>query len=169
MKRRYNIYFVLIALLLAANLARVWWVSEKGSKETVAHSKVFLPGDFRLHVDAPGAGEPYRNLFQAQGETRKSAPHSRPAKVKAVMPPPLKLEKTENEQALDRLGRLKLLGVVFRAGKGQAYLSQDKESVIALPGDTVFGQFVINKINVDAVELKDLKTNTIRRIPVSGK
>lgn len=169
MNRRYAIYFGLIALLIAANFARVWLDSGKGTGETVAHGKELLPENFRLRVDLPTVGEPQRNLFQTLGAPRMITPHAKQARVKAVTQSPLTLEKNEADLALDRLARLRLLGVVFRGSKGQAYLGQDKESVIAFAGDTVFGQFVIGKISVDAVELKDLKTNTIRRIPVSGK
>lgn len=169
MNRRYSIYFGLIALLIAANFVRVWLDSGEVAGETVAHGKEFLPEDFRLHVDLPATGEPQRNLFLPQGAPRIITAHAKPARVKAVTQTPATLEKNEADLAVDRLAKLKLLGVVFRGSKGQAYLGQDKESVIAFAGDTVFGQFVISKIFVDAVELKDLKTNTIRRIPVSGK
>lgn len=169
MNRRYSIYFGLIALLIAANFVRVWLDSGEVAGETVAHGKEFLPEDFRLHVDLPATGEPQRNLFQSLGVSRMATTHAKKSKVKAVTQTPLKLEKNEADLAVDQLAKLKLLGVVFRGSKGQAYLGQDKESVIAFAGDTVFGQFVISRIFVDAVELRDLKTNTIRRIPVSGK
>ena len=71
--------------------------------------------------------------------------------------------------AQNGLGRLRLLGVVFHAGKRQAYLAQDKENCIAASGDTVFGQYAVDGITVDAVQLRDLKTNMTRRIPISGK
>lgn len=170
MKRRYSIYLGLIALLVAANLGRVWLHSGNGSEESVAHGKVFLPGDFRLRMDFPAAGEPRRNLFQPMSMTPRMTPtHVRQAKLKTVTQPPIKPEQSEAELAAGRLAKLKLLGVVFRAGKGQAYLALDKESVIAFNGGTVFGQFAVDKVAVDAVELRDLKTNTTRRIPVSGK
>ncbi|MFA6902438.1 MAG: hypothetical protein WC236_05080 [Gallionellaceae bacterium] len=170
MNRRYAIYFGLIALLIAANFVRVWLDSGKGAGEQpVAHGKAFLPEDFRLRVDVPVTGELQRNLFQPPGAPRMTPAHAKQTRAKSVTQSPLKLEKNETELAANRLAKLKLLGVVFRAGKGQAYLGQDKESVIAFAGDTVFGQFIISKIFVDAVELRDLKTNTIRRIPVSGK
>jgi hypothetical protein len=169
MNRRYSIYFGLIALLIAANFARVWLDSGKGTRETVAHGKIFLPEDFRLRVDFPSVGEPQRNLFQPLGAPRMIPAHVHQTKVKAVTQSALKFEKNEADLAADRLAKLKLLGVVFRGGKGQAYLGQDKESVIALAGDTVFGQFIISMIFVDAIELRDLKTNTTRRIPISGK
>lgn len=172
MNRRYAIYFGLIALLVAANLARVWLDPGKGAEETGAQRKAFLPDDFRLHVDLPAAGEPRRNLFQPAGMTkspRVTPNHARQGNVVVVTQAPIEPENNEAELAVGRLGKLKLLGVVFRAGKGQVYLAHEKENVIAFAGDTVFGQFVVDKLTVGAVELRDLKTNTMRRIPLSGK
>lgn len=170
MKRRYSIYLGLIALLVAINLARLWLYSGKVREDTVVHGKVFLPEDFRLRVDLPAAGEPHRNLFQPMSVTTRAATaHAGQARVKAMKPSPIKPVQNEAEPTVDKLGKLRLLGVVFRAGKGQAYLALDKETVIAFAGNTVFGQFVVARVTVDAVELRDLKTNTIRKIPVSGK
>lgn len=119
-----------------------------------------------MRVDFPAAVEPRRNLFQPRGSTYPTnTTHAR----QVVAQPPVIAGQNEAEAADSRLGKLKLLGVVFRGGEGQAYLALDKESVIAHAGDTVFGQFVVVKIIVDAVELRDLKSNLTRRIPVSGK
>lgn len=171
MNRRYSVYVGLIALLVVVNLGRWWLHSGNGADESAARSKVFLPEDFRVRVNFPAAGETRRNLFQPMGAApTMPLAHARQAVAKAVPPPPpADPAQVEAEAARSRLGKLKLLGVVFRVGKGQAYLSQGRESVIALVGDTVFGQFVIDKVTVEAVELRDLKTNTNRRIPVSGK
>ena len=165
MKRQYSVYLGLIALLAVVNLWRWWPHPGTGTEESAARGKVFLPEDFRLRVDLPAAIEPRRNLFQPRGGTfRTNTTHAR----QGVAQPPV-LSGQNEAIAEGGLGKLKLLGVVFRAGKGQAYLALDKESVIAHAGDTVLGQFAVDKIAVDAVELRDLKTNTIRRIPVSGK
>lgn len=168
MKRRYSMYLGLIALLVAANLGRWWLHSEKGAEISVASGKVFLPEDFRLHADLPAAAEPRRNLFQPKsGAHRMTTTQNRQAMVAAQ--PKAQPGQIEAEAAGIGLGKLKLLGVVFRAGKGQAYLAMEKENVISFAGDTVFGQFVVEKVDVDSVELRDLKNNTSRRIPVSGK
>lgn len=175
MNRRYSVYLGLIAFLVLVILGR-WWlnagkvVSGMGVVESAAHGRIFLPEDFRLHVDIPVASEPHRNLFQPKsGAPAMNTAHTRQPLVKVVAQPPANLGQSEAETADGRLGKLRLLGVVFRAGRGQVYLALNKESVIAHAGDTVLGQFAVDKIAVDAVELRDLKTNTIRRIPVSGK
>jgi hypothetical protein len=168
MTRRYSVYLGLIALLAVVNFGR-WWL-HSGSADVSAREKVMLPEDFRVRVNFPAAGgEMRRNLFQPGGGTPVATANVRKTTVRSVTPPPAAPAPNEAEVAYSRLGKLKLLGVVFRNGKGQVYLAQDKESVIALVGDTVFGQFAIDKVTVEAVELRDVQTNTSRRIPVSGK
>lgn len=170
MKRRYSVYLVLIALLVAANLARWLAHSGKDAEGSAVQSKVFLPEDFRLRMDSPVAAGSRRNLFQPNGDaSRVATNHTSRSMAKAMAQPPVQHEQSEAGAADGVLGKLKLLGVVFRAGKGQAYLSLDKENVIALAGETVLGQFTVDKVDVDVVELRDLKNNTTRRIPVSGK
>ncbi len=176
MNRRYQVYLGVIAFLVLVILGRLWLNSGKVfvGKDTgeAAHGVVFLPEDFRLHVDVHVANGPHRDLFQAQGGTPlPHTDHARPAtvKVKAATLPPANPAQTGGQPADSALGQFKLLGVVFRGGKGQVYLAFDKDSVMAHAGDTVLGQFAVDRVAVDAVELRDLKTNTIRRIPVSGK
>lgn len=176
MSRRYRIYAGLIALLAAVNVGR--WVFAGARAEPASHERVLLAEDFRLRVDVPGAAAHGRNLFAAGGSAsgighsgREHAgkgalagrPAVRPATVPASGPEPANLV------AENGLGRLRALGVVFHAGKRQAYLAQDKENAIAAAGDTVFGQYEVDAIAVDAVELRDTRTNMTRRIPVSGK
>ncbi len=176
MKRKYAIYYVLIAVLAVANIGRWWFAAKTGGTESV-RNQAFLPDDFRLRVDLPLAqSAPRRDLFQPGSLGRAAAaraitPHAVPARVTAKVqaPPPPPPPPSEAELAAAEFGKLRLLGVVFRKGKGRAYLAMDKENVIAQAGDTTFGRFVVDQIGEDAVQLTDLKTNTRRRIPVSGK
>lgn len=170
MTRRYAVYLGLIALLVLVNLGRWWLHSGSGIEDSAVRGKIMLPEDFRVRVNYPAAsGEMRRNLFQPASASAATVAHGGKTMAKAVMPYPPAPAHNEAEAAGNRLGKLKLLGVVFRNGKGQAYLAQGKESAIAQVGDTVFGQFAIDRVAVEAVELRDLQTNTSRRIPVSGK
>lgn len=168
MNRRYYIYVGLIALLVVINLGRWWLVSENDDEASAASSRVFQPEDFRLLVDLPATGNPRRNLFQQHSGAKRLMPtQNKPASVVAQAPElPGQIEA---DAAADALGKLRLLGVVFRSGRGQAYLAMEKENVIAFAGDRVLGQFIVDKVDLDAVELRDLKSNINRRVPVSGK
>lgn len=169
MNRRYSVYLGLIALLVAVNLGRWWLHAGNGAERSSARGNVYLPEDFRLLMDSSApAGKPQRNLFQQKsGSTRMASTQNRQNMV--VAKPAEQPRQRIAEVAGSELDKFKLLGVVFRAGKGQAYLAMDKENVISFAGDTVFGQFVVDKVDVDSVELRDLKSNISRRIPVSGK
>lgn len=170
MNRRHLVYGSVIAALLAINLLR-WGVSARdGREQEAARAQGFAPRDFQLRANFPVAAEPRRNLFvpQAAGPAvptpRADRPPRReiPAAAAPVAPP-------AEAPAVAALGRLRLLGVVFRAGQGQAYLALDKDNVMAQRGDTVFGQFTVERVAVEAVELRHIQTNTIRKIPVSGR
>lgn len=172
MTRRYSIYIGLIALLAVINVGRWSLHGTPWDKAANAHGKNFAPEDFRVRADssAPLAA-PRRDLFDAAGKTSASPSvqvvkrPAVPAEVKHQAPDP----NSATEEASAELARFKLLGVVFRAGTGQAYVAHDKENVMAHGGDTVFNHFVVDKILVDAIDLRDLKTNLSRRIPISGK
>jgi hypothetical protein len=170
MNRRYAAYLGVIALLVVVNIGR-WWLHKPGGQ--AAHERTIMPEDFRLRVDVPEPGKPGRNLFMPQGEASRfpeqgSEPMRIAVRTKGAPPvgvqPAQPLAATESE-----IGRLRLLGVVFHGGARQAYLSQGKENAIAAAGDTVFGMFTVEKVTVDAVEIRDSRNNITRRIPVSGK
>jgi hypothetical protein len=189
MNRRHRIYLGLIALLVVVNLGRWWLPDATEAGAAAARGASFLPQDFRLRA-APSIvrAAPLRDLFQPADGAAILATPSRPAAVaktvsavRAAEPAPAQVPPVPVEALVDvdvdvevaaadaELGRLKLLGVVFHAGQGRAYLALDRENIIALAGDTVFGRFAVDKVAVDAVDLRELKTNTSRRIPVSGK
>jgi hypothetical protein len=174
MNGRYRIYLGLIALLAAVNVGR--WVFAGASTAPGSREGTLLAEDFRLRVDVPGAAGHGRNLFAAEGgaatpENFGGGPAGkRGLNARPVMKiAPVSAPDPAQVMAASGLGKLRLLGVVFHGGKRQAYLGQDKENAIAAAGDTVFGQYAVDAISVDAVELRDLKTNLTRRIPVSGK
>ena len=185
MNRRHRIYLGLIALLVVVNLGRWWLPGATEAGAAAARGASFLPQDFRLRA-APSIvrAAPLRDLFQPADGAAILATPSRPAALgktaRAAAAPvqvpvqPVAIEAlvgvdVDVAAADAELGRLKLLGVVFHAGQGRAYLALDRENIIALAGDTVFGRFAVDKVAVDAVDLRELKTNTSRRIPVSGK
>lgn len=177
MNPRYRIYVGAIALLAAVNLGR--WVLHGATGERAASERTPLAQDFRLHVDVPNGVGRGRDLFAGAGSvagwTGSGGAFSvrrrvarRPV-VKKVALQPVSAPGAAQLMAQNGLSRLRLLGVVFHAGKRQAYLAQDKENCIAAAGDTIFGQYIVDKVTVDAVQLRDIKTNMTRRIPVSGK
>lgn len=171
MNSRYRIYLVVIALLAAVNIGH--WVVAGARTDSTVRERVLLADDFRLRVDVPGEAGHGRDLFSPGGDVRYAAEtssrgfHRKPASRPA--PAPASAPDAAQAMAASGLGKLRLLGVVFHGGKRQAYLAQDRENSIASAGDTVFGQYAVDAISVDSVELRDVKTNMTRRIPVTGK
>lgn len=168
MTRRYWLYGGVIAVLVAVNLGRWWLHGGAGSGTSASPSPAFLANDFRLRANVPATGEARRNLFAPLATDLAVVRPARTMRAPQAAPPPAVLSDVPSAAAAS-LGRLRLLGVVFRGGKAQAYLALDKQSVIAHSGDTVFGQFTVDTVTVDAVELRHLESNILRRIPVSGK
>ncbi len=169
MNGRYRLYYLAIALLVLANLGRWVWVSlPTGSAQRGVQA--FEPGDFQLRWSGLAAQTPLRrDLFQpfnaARAVTASSRPVSRSltqAQTPAPIVPPA-------SSADDRISRLRLLGVVMREGRAQAYLALDKSSAMAYAGDTVFERFIVGRIDVDAVELRSMDGGTLRKIPISGR
>lgn len=183
MKSRHVIYLGVIAALAAVNLGRWWWQGATAADPSAARGQPLSPQDFRLRLNVPAGSNPRRNLFAPQTSvpsTQAAMPPVRPEPIKSAAPPmrpaPVARTASSPEPTVQApaaipsdMDRLALLGVVFRGGQGQAYLSLNKTSVIAQSGDTVFGQFTVDKVAVDAVELRDLKNNTTRRIPIAGR
>ncbi len=166
MNGRYRLYYAVIALLVLANLGRWAWhglSTGPAAREGLA----FEPGDFQLRSSSPAAQAPLRrDVFQADSANRAVAASARPLGQPAVqVPPPV----PPVAPADDRIGRLRLLGVVMREGRAQAYLALDKSSAMAYVGDTVFERFVVSRIDVDAVELRSMDGGILRKIPISGK
>lgn len=172
MKRRHAPYFAVILVLLLVNVAR--WTLQAESGDRPVGERAFMPEDFRLHVDVPDAdSSAARDLFSgvhASGTSLEHAASVRHIRVQAaVKTPSLPLPVSAASSPQATAPNLRLLGVVFHGGKRQAYVAQDKENVIASAGETIFGQYEVSNISIDAVELKDIRSNITTRIPVSGK
>ena len=170
MKRRYLVYGSVIAALVLVNLVRWSLPGGPGGDRSAARGTAWAAQDFRLRANVPAAREARRNLFAPQAAAPAAARVTRPVRPAPIARPAAPLvAPADMRSATAPLGRLRLLGVVFREGHGQAYLALEKDSVLARRGDTVFGHFTVDKVTVDAVELSDLEKKTTRRIPVSGR
>lgn len=85
-----------------------------------------------------------------------------------ILPPPKTAEELEAEAARAELATIKLVGVVFKNGKPQAFLVKGDQMFLAVAGENVAGRFTIDKITEDAVVLSDPKTTVSGRIAISG-
>ena len=172
MNRRNTIYGALVVLLLATNIW-YWWTPDAADvkRETrTGQSSGYRPEDFRVKLGASseGAGaRMQRDLFQAKVEVVKQK--LPPVASKPPEPPPKTPEELQEEAARAELAQYKLVGVAFRGGKGQAFVTRGEQVYMVVAGEKVGDRFTVEKIVADAIELRDPATNVAGKIPVSGK
>ncbi len=124
--------------------------------------------DFALRVTSlpiePGPMR--RDLFHAQPSAPKRAANRVPAAPPG--PPPKSPEEIAAEEARSMLADIKVIGIVFRDGVGQAYVTVGGQSQLVRVGDVVGERFRVEEIRQDAVELADGATDTRGRVPLTG-
>ncbi len=154
----------LVTLLLGANLWHWWPRAAQGPRmDRPAGAESFRAEDFRVRVQPPmeeSADFPRRDPFR---------PKSAALAAKAEEPPPKTPQQLEEEAARAELAQIKLVGVVVRGNKPQAFLVKGTETFIVQAGERVGARFTVETIGADNVQVKDAKTNVAGQIPISGK
>lgn len=173
MKRRYWLLGVAILLLGVLNLWQWKSPGNAGRERSSVPAGGFRPDDFQLKVGFATAESAHtrRNLFQSL------LPHRPPVAAKKVEakvepppgPPPKTPEQLAEEAARAELGQIKLVGVVFRGEKGQAFLVKGEQLYMVHTGGKVGERFQVEAIRPDSIQLKDPATRVNGQIPVSGK
>jgi hypothetical protein len=99
----------------------------------------------------PSTRNPFR--FSApKPSPRSSAPRDRAISLAPAMP------------AAPRPPALTLSGVAQRAGKRMAIISGDGQIYLAVEGDSVAGRFIVEKIDPEAVLLRDADNSELRLV-----
>ncbi len=175
MKPRYVALSVAVALLAGLNLWR-WAPSgaPAGGRAEAAGASRPRAEDLRLRVGfaatdfAPGG----RDLFRM----KLPPPPPAPPKVVEVKveepppgPPPKTPEQIAEEGARAEFGQIRLVGVVFRGEKGQAFLVKGEQIYMVGTGGKVGERFQVESIRPDSIQLKDPATRITGSIPVSGR
>lgn len=168
MTRRQAVFISIILLLLGVNIW-YWWprAGEIHRMETSMGAGRYQAGDFALKIPPGGDNKhtrPRRNLFQP----KMAIVQTNIKKINNPAPPPKTPEQLEEEAARTELAQIKLVGVVFRGERGQAFLTKGDQVYLAFPGDKVGDRFTVESVTTDTVQLKDSKTNVTGRIPMSG-
>lgn len=170
MKNRKWVVAVVVLTLAALNIWR-WWPAgsskPSGPTWTVSSSTPFRPEDFDIRVlpsDPPGSIQ--RDLFRSRPVTK---PVIKPASTKEPQVPVKSPEELEREAAQAELAQFRCVGVAFRGGRAQAFLTKGGETFLVSPGDKVGNRFIVDTIVPDAVSLQDPNTGVAGKIAVSGK
>ncbi len=161
----------LIALIALLALANLWRMLAADDPVEHSHSPArgVVAADLILNpafTEGESVGPMRRNVFQLKTRDEKPA-GLKPAASRAEAP--ASPVQTEQDTARAELSRIKLLGVLVRNGKAQAYLANGPDTYLAFEGDTVADRYVVESVAVDSVELNDSKFNVRGRIPISGR
>jgi type IV secretory pathway VirB10-like protein len=169
---------VVVVALAAANLWQWSPPQEKPRERAAAAASAFRADDFQLRVGfvAPDAPPVARNLFQPRlppapppaKKVEAAAPPPPPPPPPAG-PPPKTAEELAEEAAQAELKQIRLVGVVFRGDKGQAFLVKGDQLYMVNAGGKVGERFLVEAIRADSIQLKDPGSRVLGQISVSGK
>lgn len=174
-------FAVVIFVLAALNVWR-WWPDEKLAKPVGPRPVASSTAEqLRLSLKVTGdvaAPTVVRDIFQSR---ELSLPVAKPKEEPVVQvvpveppppavvePPPKSPEQIAEEAARAELSQIKLIGVIFRNAKGQAYLSKGEQTYLVSLGDSV-ARFTVTSITAESVKLYDSRTQVGAEIPVLGK
>lgn len=175
MNRRAQGMAAAVLLLLVAN---VWhWSTGRAatpSRPAARPMPALRPDDLVLSVALQAAKlEPMRrDPFAAPAAAAPVEPEPEPppqAPLPPEEPPPKTAEEVARETAQRELSELRLVGIVFREGRGQAYLVRSDEVFLVAAGDRLGERFRVEKISSDHVELRDPDTQVSGRVSVNGE
>lgn len=168
-----------VLLLLAANVWR--WVADPATSVAALSTPSRLHAeDLRLiaaHRNDMAARPADRNLFEVRAATPAVRP-STPVRVVAVAPsaevpepgpPPKSAEQLAEETGHAEFAQIRLVGVVFRANRGEAYLVKGDQIHLARRGDRVGERFTVESIDTESVVLKDSRSALRGTLKVAGK
>jgi hypothetical protein len=171
MKLRYLLLGLAVLLLAGLNVLR-WMSTDKPARARVA-ANVYAAEDFRLRTGAAAAerDRSSRDLFRPKLPPAPPAPKVvvAPPESPPAGPPPKTPEQLAEEAARDELRQLKLVGVVFRGGKGQAFVVKGDQAYLVHAGEKVGERFRVEAIAPDGIQLIDPASRVNGQIPVSGK
>jgi hypothetical protein len=170
-------YLLLGAAVLVLGALNAWqWSPGDAARKRApaAAAGAPRPEDFQVRAGIAAAerAQSARNLFQPRLPPQPPAP----VPVKQVEapppppgPPPKTPEQIAEEAARDELRQIRLVGVVFRGGQGQAFLVKGSEIYMVNAGGKVGERFRVEAIAADSIQLSDPASRVHGEIPVSGK
>ena len=152
-----------------------WWPSatqDSSYAETDLHTSVGVENlkTGIIAATGPSGRKNKRNLFYPVVK-KISRKRAKPRKVipEVTVPPKKTKEELARDDARAELASVKLVGVVFRDGKRQAFLTRGEQTYVTTEGDKIGERFTVEKITTDAVYLIDPTTGVTGTISLSGQ
>lgn len=171
-KPRYLLLGLAVLVLAGLNVLQWAFTEGKSAGPAGAAARGFSPEDFRLKTGLALAARDRsgRDLFRPklppappQPKVVQAPPEPPPG------PPPKTPEQLAEEAAREELRQLKVVGVVFRGGKGQAYVVKGDQAFLVHTGEKVGERFRVEAIAPEGIQLVDPASRVNGQIPVSGK
>jgi hypothetical protein len=162
---------LVIALLVLANLGR-WYFAGLPIEESHTKSEVISATELMLNTSLAEGGNVQamqRDLFRIQTRQREKIAAPVLKQVKLHTAPVKTAVQLEQEAAQNDLSRIKLLGVVVRKGKAQAYMSKGTDTFLVYAGDMFANRYKVERVTLDSAEIFDQKVNIRQTIVLSGK
>jgi len=170
--KRYLPYLVVLGLLVGLNFVH-WRMPESVRDSSTSRHDSFTSTDYQVRVSSGAAqeSEAPRDLFFGAAASpvahRPVAVRARP--IQPPEPPPKTAEELQEEAARAELAALKVTGIAFRGGKGQAYITAGEESYVVKAGDRIAERFDVLEITAEYVSLKDPTTSVGAKVPLQGE
>ena len=177
-------------LLILANVWK-WWPSVGAHLrgQDMPESRLLSAEDFQVHgltMGHPansgrdifhlgnrdsGAQEGLAGLEGQMISTENPSPsRKRPASSRQASAEPFASQELAAGIGQAPNGQIKCIGVLFQKNKEpEAYVVRGEQHYILRPGDVLDGQFVVEKITINAVYFKDRQTGETGLVPVDGK
>lgn len=172
---------LLVAAVLALGAANLWrWAApgEANGEARAPQVAVVRAEELKLRAGPAGTerAPPGRNLFRPRlpppappAPAPKVVEAAAPPPAAPPVPPPKTSAEIAEEAARDELRQIKLVGVVFRDGVGQAFLVKGPEIYMVGAGGRVGERFKVESIAAESIQLADPATRVHGQIPVSGR
>lgn len=164
---------LLIAVGLVLVLLNLWrWVytatpaveAERASAGQASSARDFVVRAYQDEKLPPATRNPFQPKIVA---VAKAAPKPLPPPPPPG-PAPKTAEELEADLARTELAAIKLVGVVFKNDKPQAFLVKGDQVFLAIAGEKVAGRFTVDSITGDSVTLSDPKTAVSGRLSMAG-
>ena len=169
--RRYFPYAAVLAVLAGLNVLR-WHSPEALTHARESNHGQLQASDYRVRVMSASVSEDEKPRDLFYGETAAPIVHAVAARAHPVgppPPPPKTPQELQEEAARAQLATIRVSGIAFRGGKGQAFLTAGEETYVVKTGDRVADRFDVLEITSDYVSLKDPATSVGAKVPLQGE
>ena len=168
-KKQAVIGSVVVALVILNSLQ--WWPQDDSEMKTASSMSGNIdisPEVLQLSIVLGSSKEKeavQRNIFTEKRRPIKKLVLKKPKPKPVVKPPPVPSAEELLAQSIKlQLAQYKLMGIIFRGGRPQAFLINGSKTYTVYIGDLIDGKYKIKNISEKDLVLIEENTNISRRI-----